>query len=80
MTLNMWLKDDIRNILLGIDFAGSQMAADRADLEGQAFRDGFRTALAAVAVSLGVSAPDASRPTIDQVQPIPQRLSSRSHL
>ena len=55
MTLDMWLKDDIRNVLLGIDLACAHMAAERADDEAAAFREGFQAALSAVAVSLGIS-------------------------
>lgn len=55
MTLDMWLKDDIRNVLLGIDLACAHMAAERSDDEAVVFREGFQAALSAVAVSLGIS-------------------------
>jgi hypothetical protein len=53
MTLDLWWKDDIRNVLVGIDLACAQMAADRSEDERRAYREGFRAALSAVAASLG---------------------------
>ena len=60
MALDMWLKEDIRNVLLGIDLACAHMAAERSDVEAVAFRDGFQAALSSVALSLGISPMDRS--------------------
>lgn len=54
MNLNMWFKDDIRNILLGIEFASAQSVSGLSDAEQAAFRNGFRSALLAVAASFGI--------------------------
>ena len=62
MTLDMWWKDDIRNVLVGIDLACAQMATDRSEDERRAFREGFRAALSAVAASLGTYPTEANWP------------------
>lgn len=54
MNLDMWFKDDIRNVLVGIEFASAQSVNDLSDAEQMAFRNGFRTALLAVAASFGI--------------------------
>ncbi len=54
MNLDMWFKDDIRNVLVGIEFASAQTVSGQSDAEQTAFRDGFRAALLAVAASFGI--------------------------
>ena len=61
MALDMWWKDDIRNVLVGIDLACAQMATDRNEDERCAYREGFRATLTAVAASLGVYPVEAIR-------------------
>ena len=61
MTLDMWLKEDIRNVLLGIDLACAHMAAERSDADAAVFRAGFQAALSAVAVGLGVCSVEQSK-------------------
>ena len=61
MALDLWWKDDIRNVLVGIDLACAQMATDRSEDERRAFREGFRAALSAVAASLGAYPTDTIR-------------------
>jgi len=67
MGLDMWFKDDIANVLYGIDLATARMATDRPDVEAAAFREGFRAALEAVEVSFGIA--ESSRPQARQSQP-----------
>ncbi len=54
MGLDLWSKDDIRNILLGVELASAQLAIHCRDAEVRAYREGFRAALAATAVSFGI--------------------------
>lgn len=61
MALDIWLKDDIRNVLLGIDLACAHMAAERNDADAAVFRAGFQAALSAVAVGLGVCSVEQSK-------------------
>lgn len=58
MALQMWLLDDIRNVLLGLELTSAASAAQLPDEEARAYRLGFRTALAATALSLGVTLPE----------------------
>lgn len=69
MALDIWRKDDIRNVLLGIDLACMLMASDRSETETAIFREGFEAALSAVAVSLGICSVDQSgrfRPSVSR--------------
>ena len=50
MALDLWRKDDIRNLLLGIDLACVLTASERSETEMAIFREGFEAALSAVAV------------------------------
>ena len=50
-------KDDIRNILLGVELANAHLATHYSDTEVRAYRAGFKAALAATAVSLGICPP-----------------------
>ncbi len=54
MGLDVWFKDDIRNILLGVELANAHLATRYNDDEVRAYREGFRAALAAAAVSFGI--------------------------
>ena len=54
MGLEVWFKDDIRNILLGVELANAHLATRYSDDEVRAYREGFRAALAAAAVSFGI--------------------------
>jgi len=56
MALDIWFKEDIRNILLGVELANGHLASRYSDAEVRAYREGFRTALAAAALSLGICA------------------------
>lgn len=53
MGLDMWFKEDIRNILYGLGLATPRMGRDYPD-GGQAFQAGYAAALEAVAGSLGI--------------------------
>ena len=75
MTLDMWLKDDIRNVLLGIDLACAHMAAERSDYEAAVFREGFQAALSAVAVSLGIGLVDRPSPRLTVARPAYPQLT-----
>jgi len=54
MGLDIWFKDDIKNILLGVELANAHLAAYYSDAEVRAYREGFKAALAAAAVSFGI--------------------------
>jgi hypothetical protein len=55
----MWFKDDIRNILTGIELSSAQTAAFCSDDCTEAFRAGFRAAIVVTAASFGVLFDDA---------------------
>jgi hypothetical protein len=50
----MWFKDDVRNILLGLDIANAHPIAYFNDAEVEAYRAGFRAAIIASAASFGI--------------------------
>ena len=52
--LDIWTKEDIRNILLGVELANAHLATRYSDDEVRAYREGFKAALAAAAVSFGI--------------------------
>ncbi len=54
MGLDVWFKEDIRNILLGVELANAHLATHYSDAEVRAYREGFKAALAAAAVSFGI--------------------------
>jgi hypothetical protein len=58
MGMNMWFKDDIRNVLLGVEVASALGAHYATEVEATAYREGFRAALAATAVSFGIKPSD----------------------
>ncbi len=55
MGADMWLKEDVRNILTGVHMAHSSLAQHFNDPQVRAYREGFFAALAATAVSFGIS-------------------------
>jgi hypothetical protein len=65
MGLDVWFKDDVRNMLLGIDLATAHLALryNNTD-EARAYQDGFAAALAAVATSFGIRAREITIRTI----------------
>jgi hypothetical protein len=54
MGLDLWSKEDIRNILLGVELANAHLASHYGDAEVRAYREGFKAAIAATAVSFGI--------------------------
>lgn len=56
MGLDMWFKEDIRNIIMGIALATPRMGLDYQD-GGIEFQEGFHAALEAIAVSFGIAEP-----------------------
>jgi hypothetical protein len=50
----MWFRDDIRNILLGLEIASAHPTAYFNDSEMDAYRAGFRAAIIASAASFGI--------------------------
>jgi len=54
MGLDLWSKDDIRNILLGVELANAHLATQCGDTDLRAYREGFKAALVAAAVSFGI--------------------------
>jgi len=59
--LDMWWKDDIRNVLIGIAQGTPYMGSEMSAAEGYAFREGYAAALSAVALSLGIGPDSAPR-------------------
>ena len=60
--IEMWFKDDIANILSGIEQASEQKATDR---DSDQYSRGFRAAIAAVARTFGIKcAQNVSRETL----------------
>ena len=53
MGLDMWFKDDVKNVLLAASMA-AEMANWSRDAEGLAYWDGYRAALATVARTFGI--------------------------
>ena len=54
MGLDLWAKEDIRNVLLGVELASAHLATRCSDAEVRAYREGFKAALAATAMSFGI--------------------------
>ncbi len=54
MGLNIWTKEDVINILSGIELASLRSSEYGAGCDVESFREGFRSALLAVAASFGV--------------------------
>lgn len=56
MGLELWFKEDIKNVLLGLAVNAPRMGLDYKD-EGEEFQAGYKAALEAVAVSFGIMEP-----------------------
>lgn len=54
MSSEMWLKDDIKNILTGVHLAHNNLARHFGDPEVRAYAEGFMAALSATAASFGI--------------------------
>jgi len=54
MTLDMWFKDDIRNILLGVELAARSQLPEAEAETVRAYRAGFNAAITAIAASFGL--------------------------
>jgi hypothetical protein len=63
--LDVWFKDDVRNMLLGMDVAAANLAANYSQTEARAYRAGFEAALVALAVSFGIRPCDVIVQAID---------------
>ncbi len=57
LSLNMWMREDIRNILLALELSSAQSPLS-GDVDAAAYRRGFRAALAATAVGFGIPLAD----------------------
>lgn len=66
ITSSYLTKGDLAHVLQGLQFATAQMGLDMPGALGEAYRAGFTTALAAVAVSFGVAG-DVSKSTVTVV-------------
>lgn len=55
MGVEIWFKEDIRNILLSIDVSSAATARWSNDPQMAAYRHGYQAALAAVALACGIS-------------------------
>lgn len=54
MSQSVWYKQDIENILRGVELACQQTAAQTTDAEIESYYRGFLAALAATATSFGI--------------------------
>jgi hypothetical protein len=54
MALDMWFREDVRNVLIGLNIASLALAGPPDHPEGQAFHRGFQAALLATAMSFGI--------------------------
>ena len=83
MALDMWFKEDIRNILLGIELANAHLACRYPGPEVQVYREGFRAALTAIAVSFGIATREpevgVTKP-IEQMMPLPMAMNRPPHV
>jgi len=50
----MWFREDVRNILLGVELANAHLAAGVHGDEVQAYRAGYTAAIIATAASFGI--------------------------
>ncbi len=57
MAVNIWVKDDIRNILLTALYACSQITKQSTNVDPQSYTEGFHTALSMVAINFGIALP-----------------------
>lgn len=56
MGLELWFKEDIRNILMGLAVNAPRMGLNYQD-DGEEFQAGYKAALEAIAVSFGIAEP-----------------------
>lgn len=54
MNLDMWFKDDIRNIIVGVELAAKSRMGSADDEINRAFQEGFDAAIVAIAASFGL--------------------------
>jgi len=54
MGIDMWFKDDIRNILLGVELAAKSQLVETEGETTRAYREGFDAAVTAIAASFGL--------------------------
>ena len=54
MARDLWIRDDIRNVLLGLELSSRHTAGQVSDGAVDAYRQGFTAALAAAALSFGI--------------------------
>ena len=50
----MWFRDDVRNILLGVELANAHLAAGVPSAQVDAYRAGYTAAIIAAAASFGI--------------------------
>lgn len=62
MGADMWLKEDVRNILTGVHMAHASLAQYFSDPQVRAYREGFFAALAATAMSFGIAPGEVVKP------------------
>jgi hypothetical protein len=54
MALDMWFREDVRNVLIGLNIASLALSGPPEYHERQAFQRGFQAALLATAMSFGI--------------------------
>lgn len=59
MPQSVWHKQDIENVLRGVEMTCQHMAAQAPSAESDSFRRGFQAALAAAATCFGIKVNDA---------------------
>jgi hypothetical protein len=76
MSVDIWLKEDIRNILLSVNVSSAATAKWSNDPQMAAYRRGYQAALAAVALACGISPDLISLSSDHGLVPVPKLLAA----
>ncbi|QLQ05450.1 MAG: hypothetical protein HZY76_04690 [Anaerolineae bacterium] len=71
MGTDMWLKEDVKNILTGVHVAHASLAQHFSDPQVRAYREGFLAALTATAASFGIAPGDVVTQDVAVASPKP---------
>ncbi len=69
MALDMWFKEDIRNILISINVANADIADYTGDPQLMTYRRGYVAALTAMAACFGINLMESAREGTHHVYP-----------
>jgi len=76
MAVEIWFKEDIRNILLSINASSAATARLSNDPQMIAYRQGYQAALAAVALACGISPYLIDLGSTHGLMPVPTLISA----